>query len=669
VTAQLSTPGVFPAARGPALLALALAIPTLLLAVLQVGPALPALWRDGAAGYDPQRLILLYSTLPRLAMAVMCGGALAASGALLQQALRNPLASSTTLGIDAGARLALALATLFAPALLGWGRDLVALLGSSLAAALVFALARRQDFAPVPLVLSGLLVGLYCGALASVLTLIDSRWLVSLFIWGSGSLTQQSWTPAADLALRLGIAAPFALLLLRPLSLLELGDEAAKGLGLPVSRLRLGAIALSVALSAVTVSAVGVIGFVGLVAPIMARLSGARDFPARLLWSGVIGALLLLLTDLSVQLAAGISADLVPTGAVTALLGSPILLWLLPRLQATMRPAARHSAGPRPIVGGGRSLSFVAVLALGLVLLLAAVLLLGRSPAGGWHWLGLSDMSAILPWRWPRVLAVAAAGVLLAVAGFVLQRLTGNEMASPEILGVSAGATFAVAIALFSIGTLSPGATLLAAFVGALVTLLVILALGRRSGYAPERMLLAGIAISALLDAVIGMLSAAGDPRAVQLLSWMAGAASAVEPLSALTAAGAAVLVVLIALPAGRPLALLGLGSATAGSLGLEVRAARLALLALAALATAAATPVVGPLTFVGLIAPHLVRLVGVRQVVPALLLSAGTGAAILIAADWVARVIAFPFQLPTGLVASLVGAPVLFWLLQRRAP
>lgn len=661
--------GVRQRLRGPALLALCLALPTLLLAILLVGPALAVAWRESAAVYAPGRMVLLNALLPRLVMAVLCGAALAASGALLQQALRNPLASPTTLGIDAGARLALALATLFAPALLGWGRDLVALAGSSVAAALVFALARRQDFAPVPLVLSGLLVGLYCGALASILTLIDSRWLVSLFIWGSGSLSQQSWTPSIDLALRLALTAPFALLLLRPLSLLELGDDAARGLGVPVARLRQGAVALAVALSAFTVSAVGVIGFVGLVAPILVRLAGARDFPARLLWSGVIGALLLLLTDLLVQIAAGASSDLVPTGAVTAILGSPILLWLLPRLQAAMRPPSARMPHGAPARRAAPFGAWRPAMGAGTAVLVAAALFLGRDPEGGWHWLALSEMAAVMPWRWPRVLAVAAAGALLACAGFALQRLTRNEMASPEILGVSAGSTFAVAVALFGFGTLSPGGALLAAFAGALATLFLILALGRRSGYASERMLLAGIAISALLDAVIGVVTAAGDPRAVQLLSWMAGATSTVEPFGAVMAAGAALLVLGLAVLAGRPLELLALGAPSAGSLGLGVRTARLLLLVLAALATAAATPVVGPLTFVGLIAPHLVRLAGVRAVVPALLLSAVAGASILVAADWLARVATFPFQLPTGLVASLVGAPVLFWLLQRRTP
>lgn len=655
--------------HGPALLAIALALPALILGVILLGPQLPLLWQDGSASYDPQRMVLLYATLPRLVMALLCGAALAASGALLQQALRNPLASPTTLGIDAGARLALALATLFAPSLLGWGRDVVALLGSALAAALVFTLARRQDFAPIPLVLSGLLVGLYCGALASILALIDSRWLVSLFIWGGGSLSQQSWQPTADLALRLLLTAPFAVFLVRPLSLLDLGEEAARALGLSVARLRLGAVALAVVLSAVTVSSVGVIGFVGLVAPIITRLAGARDFTSRLLWSTVIGALLLLLTDLLVQFAAGASTDVLPTGAVTAVLGSPVLLWLLPRLQASMRPPMAGGANAASLHRNTNPTRLVLVMfGVGLLLLVVTALFFGRAPDGSWHWLALSELPTTLPWRWPRSLAVASAGALLASAGFVLQRLTGNEMASPEILGVSAGSTFAVAIGLFVIGDISSMGALAAATGGAAVTLFLVLLLVRRSGFAPERMLLAGIAISALLDAVIGVLSATGDPRSFQLLAWIAGSTSAVQPVGALSTLLAATLVLAASLLARRPIELLALGTAGAGGLGLTVRSARLLLFALASLATAAATPVVGPLTFVGLIAPHLVRLVGVRAVLPSLLGSAGAGAAILIAADWVARVGTYPFQLPTGLVACLVGAPVLFWLLQRRA-
>jgi ferric hydroxamate transport system permease protein len=195
----------------------------------------------------------------------------------------------------------------------------------------------------------------------------------------------------------------------------------------------------------------------------------------------------------------------------------------------------------------------------------------------------------------------------------------------------------------------------------------LILFLSRGSGFQPERMLLAGIALSALLDAVIGVLSAAGDPRALQLLSWLTGAGFAAEPVSTLVSLALAAFGIIAALCLVRWLDIFQLGAVTAQELGVPLGPARVLLLALVAGATAVATPLVGPLTFVGFIAPNLVRLLALRRSGTALLSSALAGAAILVTADWVARTIAFPFQLPTGLVASLVGAPLLLWLLQRR--
>lgn len=631
-------------------------------------PELPLLWRAPAVGYDPDRMVLLYATLPRLSMALLCGGALGASGALLQQALRNPLASPTTLGIEAGARLALGVATVFFPALFGWGRDVVALAGSGCAAALVFALSRRQDFSPVSLILSGLLVSLYCGALAATLTLIESRYLESLFVWGSGSLSQQSWEPTIALLTRLAVVSPFAILLVRPLSLLDLGEEAARGLGLNLSLLRFGALSLAVLLAAFTASAVGVIGFVGLVAPILVRLAGARSFASRLVGASLVGALLLLITDLAVQVLGGNSADFLPTGAVTALAGSPILLWLLPRVTANLHRAnaAASDGTVRRLAPAARRGLILALI--GVVFSVSALALwLARAPDGGFELLSGATLAEVLPFRWPHVVASGAAGVLLGTAGFMLQRLSGNEMASPEILGISAGATFAMAIGLFFGGVSSFAGATLAATLGSGLVLALILAMARRSGFQPERMLLAGIALAALLDAVIGVLSAAGDPRAFQLLAWMTGSGQATTPAAALAALLLAAAGLVVSLLFVRWLDILPIGPAASVSLGVPLAAARALLLIVSAVTTAAATPLVGPLTFVGLIAPHLVRLLGVREAASALIASALAGAAILLAADWLARVAAFPFQLPTGLVASLVGAPVLLWLLQRR--
>ena len=650
--------------RRPAFVALALAaLATTALTVL-LGPRMALVIAPPAAGYDVDRMVLLYATLPRLVIAVLCGAGLGAAGAILQQVLRNPLASPTTLGIDAGARLALASATVFAPSLLGAGRDLVALAGSALSTLFVFALVRRRGYTALSLVLAGLIVSLYCGALSAMLVLFRDRLLASLFIWGSGSLSQQSWDPSVALAIRLGVLAVPLLLLLRPLSLMDLGDDSVRALGLSSTRLRIVAVAIAAAMAAFVTSAVGVIGFVGLVAPIIARLSGARRFTAQLIWSTIVGALLLLLTDATVQLLAGVTAEFVPTGAVTAVLGSPLLLLLLPRLKTAVSPPSFVSGGDPP-----SRPRRVAVAALAMCVLLAAVtLLVGRGPSGQWHVLSREEWRQIAVWRWPRFSASTAAGALLGVAGFILQRLTGNPMASPEVLGIGAGAILAVAVSVFTFGTLNGAVIGIAATIGGLLVLSLILALGHRSNFAPERVLLAGIALNALIDAVIGVLSATGDPRAVLLLGWMSGSTAQATAGDAVQAGVAAVILIGASLLAARWLAILPLGPSPATALGVPLARARLLLFLLAAALTAAATPIIGPLTFVGLMAPHMVGTLGIRQPIPAVVAAGIAGAGVMAVADWLARSIAFPIQLPTGLIAAMVGTPFLMVLLHRRS-
>jgi len=633
-------------------------------AALLVRPVSEILTQSAAPGtYDTVRMVLIYATLPRLTMAVLCGAGLGVSGAILQQVLRNPLASPTTLGIDAGARLALGLVTVWLPGLFGLGRDGVALAGSAASTLAVFALVRRSAFSAVAIVVAGLVVSLYCGALSSILVLVKDRYLAGLFIWGSGSLSQQSWDPSRALAVRLFLSALPVAPLLRSLSLLDLGEEGARSLGLNVVRLRVMAITISVALAAFVTSAAGVIGFVGLIAPMLAKLGGARRFGQVLLSSALIGALLLLSTDALVQDLASVTSEFVPTGAVTAVLGSPLLLLLLPRLRrAATRPPPPTPARP---LAPARWAALFALAAIGLFVILAVFV--GRSAGGEWHLLSLGHDQSVLVWRLPRVIAALAAGGLLAVAGVILQRLTSNELASPEVLEVSAGATLAVALVLMVNGQIGNAGATIAATAGGLAVLAAILMLGRRSGFAPERMLLAGVALSALIDAVVGVLSATGDPRAMLLLGWMAGSTGGKLPADAIAAALSAAVLVPAGLLGARWLAILPLGGEQAVALGVPLGRSRLLLLLLAAVATAAATLIVGPLTFVGLMAPHIARWLGARRPLPALLGSAAVGAGLMAAADWLARTAMFPLQLPTGLVGSIIGAPFLMVLLGRR--
>lgn len=638
------------AVAGLALLALVLCVMGLLRQ-----PTLPG---DPATARALEQVVLWHSLLPRAVVALLAGAALGLSGALLQRVLRNPIADPSTLGIASGAQLALTASALLIPALAEWPREVVALMGGVTAVGLVLMLGWKRGLEPITVVLSGMTISLICAALSSALVLARGEYVLSLFVWGAGSLHQQSWAPALALAWRFAIGLVAAVLLLRPLSVLTLDDSSARSLGMAVNGARLAIIALAVWLAASVVALVGVIGFVGLAAPAFARLSGARTPRAQLLLAPLLGALLLWLTDGLVQVA---GADALPTGAATGLIGGPLLLWLLPRLKHVQRPQAATPVGRRlayPLRG-------LLLLAAGLALLILVALLVGRS-YGGWQFATSPLFEALAPLRVPRVVAAAAAGALLGTAGTLMQRLTGNPLAGPEVLGVSAGAGVGLSVVLLLLPAPTVAVMMGGSAAGALVALLGILAFALATGFGPERLLLGGIALGAASLAFISAVLASGDARAFLLLGWMAGTTDRVGSVEAGAAVGIVLLLVPPLLLASRWLDILPLGSTMARALGVPLLASRLLLALAAALMTACAAFIVGPLSLVGLIGPHLARLSGFARGAHQMLAAALIGAGLMVLADWLGRTLAFPYQIPVGLFAALVGGPYLIWLLRR---
>lgn len=623
-------------------------------------PAWP--FRPDTMSLDQIRLA--FGLMPRGVIALIAGAVLGLSGAILQVVLRNPVADPTTLGISAGAQLALVMATILAPGVLEIGRWPVAMAGAIAATALVMAIGARRAFAPVTMVIAGMLVGMTASAVATAITLARGEYLLSLVIWNGGSLVQQDWSGVRALAWVLVFGAVTAGLLARPLRVLSLGAEGARGLGLNVALVRLAAVAVAAVLAAAVSAELGLIAFVGLAAPALARTMGLRGIGPLLAVSPLIGALILSVCDGVVLSIAGQGGEMFPTGALTGLIGGPLLIWLLPRLRGSTPPGTEAAEGPAPRSRHpGRILA-----ALALVLVVSALVLvwIGRVP-GGWAVLDAESFAAFLPMRLPRLIAAAAAGAALALAGAVLQRLTANPIASPEVLGVSGGAALGYAGTVFAVA--APTAVMLGAgsmLGGALALGLVALFTARRDMPA-ERVLLAGIAVSAFASAVLAAIMAAGDARSWQILGWLSGSSSAVGMGAALGLAGMALALWVAALGTRRWLAVLPLGYGVAAGLGLPLRRARLVLIALAGLATGAATILVGPLSFVGLIAPHLARRMGLARPGDAVTGAALIGALLMLAADFGARMAGFPYELPLGLFASLIGAPWLIWLMMRR--
>jgi ABC-type Fe3+-siderophore transport system permease subunit len=618
-----------------------------------------ALWSP--APDDLRQLFVHHSLLPRLALGLLCGGALGLAGTLFQQVLRNPLAEPGTLGVFAGAKLALAAVTLWSPDLFMFGFEAVALAGGGAAMLLVLLLAWRQRFDPLALILSGLVITIYLGGINAMLALFHQEALRDLFVWQAGSLNQNNWLAVEALLPPLAVAAVLAALLVRPLELMALQDDVARAMGLKLPLMRLAALGVAVLFSALVVAHIGVVGFIGLAGPLLARLGGARRLRSRLVWGGILGALLLSVADQAVQ-ALGSTFDL-PTGTLTSLLGAGLLLWMLPRLRAGHDPRARNEIAP------GRLMRPWLIILCALPLLALAVwvaLSFARVPQG-WHWSSLAELPAYWPWRGARVGGAFAAGALFGIAGTLLQRLTGNAMASPELLGISSGAALGLIAVLFAATQPGPPLALAAATTGALAVLMLMLWLGRRSTLSPEHVLLTGVALSTLVSALTATLLATGDPRMIVVLNWMAGSTYRVTAQEAAIACMMAAMLIAISPLMMRWLTILPLGNTASRSVGVPLAASRLAVLLATAAATATGTLIVGPLSFVGLMAPHAVRLIGFRQALPQLCAAAILGALLMVLADLAGRIVAFPWQVPAGLVATFLGGSYFIALMWTR--
>lgn len=272
--------------------------------------------------------------------------------------------------------------------------------------------------------------------------------------------------------------------------------------------------------------------------------------------------------------------------------------------------------------------------------------------------------------RTPRVLLALVAGAGLSVAGAVLQTVVRNPLADPYILGVASGSSLgAVAIITLGGATAGPLGVSSAAFAGGLGALALVFVLGQRRGmFAPTRLVLAGVAIAHLASALTSFLQLRADPNALRTtLFWLLGSVASADWSDLGIPTGIVVTATIALLLQRRRLNALMVGDEVASSLGVNVNRFRVQLLLWASLLTASVIAVVGAIGFVGLVVPHIVRLlVGPdhRRVLPVTVLLGGI---YLVAVDLAARVIARPGELPIGIFTAVLGVPFFLWLMQRR--
>lgn len=315
------------------LIVLPLIVAALALVAIRVGAA-ELRWAEIAAAFagrgDPDLAYIVWNyRLPRILLAILVGGALSVSGLAAQAMLRNPLAAPDTLGVSSGAALGAVAAVLLLPPEWQsvWLTSTSALVGGLLGGALVYALAYRGGIDPVRLALVGVAVSACGGTFVQLLVTRASANANTVLLWLNGSLWGRTWDQVLQAAPILLLGVPVMALLGRKLNVMALGDDASRGLGLPLEPVRLSILALAIVLAGGSVAAAGTIGFVGLVAPHMARRLAGRDHRVLVPVAALLGAALVQAADIIGRVLA--PPVEFPAGLVTAAVGAPYFLYLI----------------------------------------------------------------------------------------------------------------------------------------------------------------------------------------------------------------------------------------------------------------------------------------------------------------------------------------------------
>ncbi|KRF12365.1 ABC transporter permease [Nocardioides sp. Soil797] len=629
--------------------------------------------------------VFMGSRLPRLLAGVVVGLAVGVSGALLQSVTRNPLASPDTLAINGGAWFAATLVAALGISLPLFLQGSVAFVGGLLGAAVVLALSGGAS-GPARLVLAGSALALALGSMTGMLLLLFEEQTQSLFAWGNGNLVQISIDAPAQGAVAVTVVVAVSLLLSRRLDLVSLGDDAAASLGVNVRLVQLVAVLLSVLLASLAVTVAGPMGFVGLCAPVLARLAGrwigdVHKHRILLPLSGLIGVVLVVLADVLMRLVPTTTFGTgVPTGVATTMVGAMVLV----AVARTFRQGGTVPEAPSARGRAGLPFRFTALLVAGLGGLLVGAAVLGLLAGHGWslagedrlllgdvfNWLGGNAGPLVhytLEERVPRLLAATFAGAALALAGCATQAVCRNPLAEPGLLGVTAGAGVGAVTCIAFVGVTALWLINIAALIGAAVAFVIVYTVSWRGGLDSIRLVLVGVGVAAVGQAMIAFILISFSPYDTQLaLTWLNGSTygrtyEQVVPL---------VIVVLVALPIlfrhRNDLDVMALDDDTPRVLGLSLEPTRLILLVTAVALTAASASAIGLVVFTGLVAPHAARaIVGARhvRVLPVAML---LGAILVSLADTFGRNVIAPDEIPAGMVTALIGTPYFVWLLWR---
>lgn len=602
-------------------------------------------------------VFFMQSQLPRLSITLLVGAMLGLTGSLMQQLTQNNLTSPLTLGTSSGAWLALVIVNIW---FVDWVADysaFAAMAGALVAFGLIISIAGVRNMTGLPLVVSGMVINILLGSIATALIILNAQFAQNIFMWGAGDLSQYSWDwfewllPRSTVAIVILIVAP------RILTLMKLGQEGAAARGLAVLPAFGALMVMGIWLVSASITAVGIISFIGLLTPNIARAMGARTPRDELISSMLLGAALLLITDSAAIYLSLLLEETIPSGVAAAAIGAPALIWFTrKKLTATDQLNLSMSQGKTALsnaaVWGIAVMGIIGILAYSFVT----------------H--GISGIEFAIPgefqWqlRWPRMISAISVGVALSIAGIILQRIVYNPLASPDILGVSSGATFAIIITGVMVSSVLAAFNWGVAFLGSLTVLMLLLIIGKRSHFNPSNFVLSGIALSALLQALVQFALAQGSGESYKILLWLTGSTYRVTSTSALMLLIAVLVLLAIVFALSRWLTLISIGRAFSNARGLNPSSANTILLVIVALLCAFSTATVGPVSFVGLVAPHMAMMLGARKVKEQVFVGSLIGATLMVWADWLGQIAIYPSQIAAGTLVAIIGSTYFLFLI-----
>ncbi|MEL0628269.1 iron ABC transporter permease [Psychromonas aquatilis] len=595
-------------------------------------------YQENVLNNSYQQTYLYELLLPTLIMALLCGCLLAQSGAVVQTALGNSFASPSTIGISAGALLGAMVVNLVIDDPSIWQVWLSAFSFALVISMLILLLSQVIGGGKLQLILIGMAMSLAVGALSSAIMIYAEQRMDGLFLWGSGNIGQ------SDSQLLNIIIVPSLLLLILPLlchrqlDMLSLGDDTANVVGLSVRRWRALLLLIAVLQASLVTAMVGVLGFVGLMAPHIARMLGFNKTRQQLICASIFGALLVIASELFSR-SLPISGFRLPTGVLTVLLGMPFFLYLLCRKKSAMGMAIQEN---------GFGLAALIKLPKLWAIVIPASLLIWTATS---YWPNAIEFQ-FTGWR----MGVAVmAGLGLGMAGCALQALFRNPMASPDISGATSASVLCIILAL----QVWPDASRLDLFLWALIgaaIVVIVLFIAMYYQLRVSQLALLGIAISAWCGTIASMVLTFGSGAASVTVLWLTGTTYGAD-------AQVGWLLMAVTLPCclglfalARHLDLFTLGEDWGLHLGQPLMKLRLLIILLVVLLTAAAVAAVGAIAFVGLLSPHILRLMGQTRHWVLLLGSGLIGAWLLLLADGLGRTLMAPFEIASGILVSIIG-------------